>query len=113
MTDTSTSHSLAGWSIAAPFDDIEWQPWGSGDGARAKVLGDADGYFVCLIEMEAGYTGDAHTHDHAEFSYVIKGTVRNQGVTMEAGRGYAAAAGSEHTDFESLTEATCLTIFKL
>jgi hypothetical protein len=36
-------------------------------GARAKVLGAADGNVVALVEAEAGYHGTPHEHDHAEF----------------------------------------------
>jgi quercetin dioxygenase-like cupin family protein len=91
--------SLAGWDMHA-FDDIAWSPWGSDGRARAKVLGSADGYFISLIEAEAGYRGDPHAHDHAEFFYLIEGTLRNQGCQLSAGAGYAAAAGSTHADFE-------------
>ena len=105
--------SLDGWNIV-PADDTEWMPWGGTAGdARAKVLGTADGYFVTLVEAQAGYSGTPHTHDHAEFNYVISGEVRNQGQSMKAGDGYAAAAGSTHADFSTETGATYIVIFKL
>jgi quercetin dioxygenase-like cupin family protein len=105
--------SLDGWDIVAA-DGAEWMPWlGSAGEARAKVLGAADGYTVMLVEAEPGYRGSPHEHTHAEFNYVIAGTVRNQGVEMKAGDGYAAAAGSTHADFETTTGATYIVIFKL
>jgi quercetin dioxygenase-like cupin family protein len=107
-----TDISLDGWDIAAA-DGIEWGPWGSGDKARAKVLASADGYMVVLVEAQPGYRGDPHEHAHAEFNYVIDGTLRNQGKEMKAGDGYAAAAGSTHTDFETETGATYLVVVKL
>ena len=73
-------------------------PWGEG-GARAKILGVADGYVVALVEADAGYQGTPHEHAHAEFFYLIDGDVTNQGTTMTAGDGYAAAAGSRHDEF--------------
>jgi hypothetical protein len=39
--------------------------------------------------------------------------VRNQGTELTAGAGHAAAAGSVHDDFEALTSATYINIFKL
>jgi hypothetical protein len=39
--------------------------------------------------------------------------LRNQGQTMVRGDGYAAAAGSVHTDFEAEARSTYLSIFKL
>jgi hypothetical protein len=104
--------SLDGWDIKK-FDDLEWGPWGSRGDARAKILGIADGYYVALIEAEPGYKGDPHVHNYPEFSYVVQGSVRNQGVAMKAGDGYAAATGSTHTDFETEGGATYITIFKI
>lgn len=104
--------SLEGWDIGRA-EDLEWVPWGSRGDARAKILGSADGYLVAYIEAEPGYRGDPHVHEHPEFNLVVDGTVRNQGVEMTKGDGYAAAAGSSHTDFETKTGATYITIFKL
>ncbi len=110
MSDTQIS--LDGWDIGK-FDDTEWVPWGSRGDARAKVLGSADGYMVVLVEAQPGYRGDPHVHEHAEFSYVIEGTIRNQGVMFGKGDGYAAAAGSTHTAFETETGATYVVIFRI
>jgi quercetin dioxygenase-like cupin family protein len=105
--------SLEGWNIVAA-DDTEWFPWtGSAGEARAKILGGADGYSVVLVEAQPGYQGTPHEHAYAEFNYVVSGSVRNQGETMKAGDGYAAAAGSTHADFETDTGATYIVIFKL
>jgi mannose-6-phosphate isomerase-like protein (cupin superfamily) len=104
--------SLDGWDIAR-FGDVEWAPWGSGDLARAKVLASGDGYHLALVEAQPGYTGDPHVHAHAEFLYVISGSLRNQGRDMGPGDGYVAAAGSSHTDFSAPDGATYLSIFKI
>ena len=105
--------SLEGWNIVAA-DQSEWFPWvGSSGEARAKILGSADGYSVMLVEAQPGYAGTPHEHSYAEFNYVVSGTVRNQGVEMKAGDGYAAAAGSTHADFETDTGAAYIVIFKL
>lgn len=104
--------SLDGWDIGK-FDDIEWAPWGSGDKARARILAQGDGYWFAFIEAQAGYTGDPHEHGFAEFSLVLEGTVRNQGKELTKGDAYIASAGSTHTDFEALTDATYINIFKL
>jgi quercetin dioxygenase-like cupin family protein len=105
-------HSLDGWDIGQ-LDAVEWTSWGSGGNARAKVLANADGYFLALVEAEAGYTGDPHEHAHHEFLFVIAGTLRTQGQQMTKGDAYVAAPGSVHTDFATETGATYLSIFKL
>jgi hypothetical protein len=111
-TTASPEPSLEGWAITAPegADEI---PWGQGDDARAKILADADGYLVVLVEAEAGYRGTPHRHEHAEFLYVVDGRVRSQGRELTAGAGYAAAAGSTHDDFEALTPATYVSVFRV
>jgi len=104
--------SLDGWDIVKA-ERTEWVPWGGSGNARAKILGQADGYVVAMVEAEPGYAGDPHEHAYAEFSYVIEGVVRNQGEEMEAGDGYAAASGSTHADFATESGAKYLIIFKL
>lgn len=104
--------SLAKWDIRRA-GEIEWTPWGSQGNARAKVLGEADGYTVVLIEAEAGYRGTPHEHAYAEFFYLLDGMIRNQGQLLKAGDAYAAATGSVHTDFEVQTAARYLSIFRL
>jgi mannose-6-phosphate isomerase-like protein (cupin superfamily) len=104
--------SLDGWDITHG-DDADWMPWGEKGDARAKIIGSADGYVVALVEAQAGYQGTPHEHAHAEFFYLLDGAIRNQGVSLTAGDGYAAAAGSHHTDFEAETPSTYLSIFKL
>jgi quercetin dioxygenase-like cupin family protein len=105
--------SLEGWDIVRAGEG-EWMPWtGSAGEARAKVLGTADGYTVVLVEAQPGYTGSPHVHEYPEFNYVIEGTLRNQGREMSAGDGYAAAAGSSHTDFTTDTGASYIVTFKL
>jgi quercetin dioxygenase-like cupin family protein len=104
--------SLQGWDISNS-ETTDWVPWGSSNNARAKVLATGDGFYVALVEASAGYKGDPHEHVHPEFLYVVEGVIRNQGRTMVAGDGYAAAAGSCHTDFAAESDATYLSIFKL
>ena len=58
-----------------------------------------------IAELPEGYSERA--------AYVVEGTLRNQGQQMKAGDGYAAAAGSTHTDFETETGATYIVIFKI
>ena len=110
-TSTHTELSLEGWDINHA-GEVEWVPWGEG-GARAKVLGVADGYVVALVEAGAGYQGTPHEHAHAEFFYLLDGSVTNQGTAMRAGDGYAAAAGSRHDEFHADTPARYLSIFRL
>ena len=110
-TSPNTGVSLDGWDINHA-DQLDWVPWGEG-GARAKILGVADGYVVALVEADAGYRGTPHEHAYAEFFYLIDGRVTNQGTAMTAGDGYAAAAGSRHDHFQADTPARYLSIFKL
>jgi hypothetical protein len=112
MSTTPTTPSLDKWDIRQAAH-LDWIPWGNQGNARAKVLGEADGYTVALIEAQAGYQSSAHDHAHAEFFYLVDGVIRNQGLTLHAGDGYAAGMGSVHTDFEVQAPATYLSIFRL
>jgi len=104
--------SLQGWDIGQ-FDGVDWSPWGSTGTARAKVLANGDGYHLALVEAQPGYAGEPHVHDHAEFLFVVDGTLRNQGRDMTKGDAYVAAPGSTHADFGTDSGATYLSIFKL
>jgi quercetin dioxygenase-like cupin family protein len=107
-----TDKLLMGWDIRRT-DEAEWLPWGEGDKARSQILGQADGYTVTLIEAEAGYVGSAHEHTYAEFFYLIEGQIRNQGQVINQGDGYAASAGSVHSDFEVLAPAKYVIIWRI
>lgn len=112
MDTFDTDPSLTGWDIRHGTE-ADWVPWGGQDDARAKLLGEADGFTLVLIEAQAGYKGAPHEHAHPEFFYLFDGVVRNQGQVMVAGDGAAAAAGSVHSDFEVQAPATYLSIFRL
>ena len=104
--------SLDGWDVTRA-DGTDWVPWGSDGKARAKILGSTDGYLVAFVEAQPGYRGDPHEHAKAEFFYLIDGSVVNQGESLRAGDGYAAAAASTHADFSTETGATYIVIFAL
>jgi anti-sigma factor ChrR (cupin superfamily) len=108
----TASPDLDCWDIGMA-DALDWVPWGATGGARAKVLGQADGYVVAMVEADAGYRGTDHEHAAAELLYVVRGRLRNQGVELSAGDGYAAASGSTHTDFEAIEPCRYLSIFRL
>jgi quercetin dioxygenase-like cupin family protein len=110
--EVAMTDQLDGWDIHHD-EDTDWMPWGEGDLARAKVLGEADGFVVALVEAKAGYVGGPHEHTNPEFLYVVDGTVRTQGVVLGPGDAYAAATGSVHTDFGAEGDATYLSIFRL
>jgi uncharacterized protein len=109
---TRATPSLEKWDIRKAAD-VEWTPWGDQGNARAKILGEADGHTVALVQADAGYKSAPHDHAHPEFFYLLEGTIRNQGLVMNAGDAYAAAKGSVHTDFEAQAPSTYLSIFKL
>ncbi len=111
VTTAPNGISTEGWDIGRA-EELDWIPWGAG-GARAKILGTADGYVVALVEADAGYEGIPHQHDHAEFFFLVDGEITNQGVAMNPGDGYAAAAGSRHDQFRAETTARYVSIFKL
>ena len=107
-----TTALLEGWQIGVA-EETPWVPWGEGSNARAKLLGSGDGYVLALVEADEGYTGTPHEHTNTEFLYVVAGRLRNQGQTMDAGDGYVASVGSLHSDFEALTAATYVSIFRI
>jgi hypothetical protein len=112
MSFTPPTPPLDGWDIRHAAD-LDWIPWGSQTNAQAKVLAEADGYTVALIQAEAGYRTSAHDHAFPEFFYLLDGVVRNQGLVMNGGDAYAAGVGSTHTDFETHTPASYISIFRL
>ena len=105
-------HSLTGWDIARAAD-VDWTPWGSRGGAKAKLIASADGYNVVIVVAEPGYATEPHVHGFPEFVYVIDGKMHVQGHLLAGGDAYAAAAGSVHTELRTESGATYLSIFKL
>jgi hypothetical protein len=103
---------LERWDIRRGAE-AEWIPWGAGEDAKAKILGQADGYTLTLIQAEVGYTGSYHEHTYAEFFFLVDGEIRNQGQVMKTGDGYAASAGSTHSDFEVLSPSTYLIVWRI
>jgi len=107
-----TNINDSGWDFGLAAE-AEWMPWGEGGDATARIVSVADDYHQVLIKAQAGYTGTSHEHEYAEFSYILEGTVRHNGTTLSVGDGYGATAGSKHDSFETITDATYLSIFKL
>ena len=107
-----THQLLEGWDIRHG-EETPWLPWGGGEKARAQILGEADGYTLTLIEAQAGYTGTEHEHTFAEFFFLIEGEIRNQGQVIKGGDGYAARAGSIHSDFEVLADAKYVIVWRI
>ena len=89
---------------------MEWQPLG--DKIGMKMLGAADGKVLAMFQFEAGYVGGSHHHEEPEFTYVLSGSVVSNGVLMEAGHAYAAAAGTTHEEFRSDDGCTLVSVFK-
>lgn len=108
----TTDERLDGWDIARAVD-VDWAPWGGSGDARAKLLANGDGFFVAVVEADAGYRGAPHEHEHTEFLYVLEGQLRTQGRVMEAGDAYVATRGSSHADFEAEQASRYVSIFRL
>lgn len=103
--------SAEDWVIGR--SDTEAMPWGTQGMATAQLLASADDRHLAVIRAEPGYRGDPHPHPHAEFTYVISGTVVTDGHVLHAGDAAAAPAGSHHDSFEVLTDAVYLSVFRL
>ena len=89
----------------------------AGTGVTVKAS-DAETGGLCTVwegEVPAGAVGAGPHYHHGrdEFFYLLDGTVRTQGKVITAGDGYAAAAGSMHTDFVVESAAKYLIIFRL
>ena len=105
-----SDHDTTGWTFtdtnSAPLQETP-------DGAKFKMIGGADGFVMVYSELAAGDSGSPHEHGAPEFLYVLEGDVTSNGVEMKAGHGYAAAAGSKHTEFASTDGCKFISVFKL
>ena len=73
----------------------------------------AEGFVMLLVKLAPGTWAKPHTHETMEFLYVLEGTVRSNGVDMNAGHGFGSAKGAVHTEFVASDEgATLLTLVK-
>jgi quercetin dioxygenase-like cupin family protein len=99
----------AGWTFADE-SAIEWQPLGPD--VAMKTLGIANGKMMAMFKFDAGYVGGVHEHtNEPEFSYIIEGSMVNNGVEMEAGHSYAAEMGTTHSEFRTDNGATLISVF--
>jgi quercetin dioxygenase-like cupin family protein len=123
MTSRTTNKAGLSWAYQFDADVYSYQPPADEVVATSRpsslILPNCEGcdpslwYTVAYVQADPGYVGDPHEHAAAEFFYLVDGTLRNQGRVMKAGDGYAAAAGSKHSDFTTDTGATYVVIFKL
>lgn len=103
-------HDITGWT----FTDGDAAPWQEmGPGVEMKTLGMANGRLMAMFRFAPGYTGGAHDHGDAEFTYVLEGDLISNGIEMKAGHGYAAEAGTKHTGFESPSGGTVVSVFQV
>jgi quercetin dioxygenase-like cupin family protein len=113
VTDTSAPSTDAfdttGWTFG-DANEVEWQA--ISDKVAMKMLGAADGVGIALFRFAEGYEGGTHHHDLAEFGYVLEGSIVANGVTLAAGQGYAAKAGTDHHQ-GGTDGAVILSVFKL
>jgi len=101
-----------GWNFGL-LATASWQTWGTDGKATARVIASADDYNLVHVRAEAGYRGDAHDHNHAELTYVLKGRILTNGRELGPGDGAAAEAGSRHETFEAVTAAEYLSMFRI
>lgn len=97
------------WQFANT-NEMEWQK--AGDNSLFKLIGFVDGLVFSLSDVPAGHRGVPHHHTHAEFVYVMEGSIIANGVLMEAGHGYAAPKGTDHTEFVSEFGCKFISVFK-
>ncbi len=94
------------------FGDTSAIPWQVMEtGQKIKLIAALGGTGFILTEVPAGFVGPVHHHDGLEYLYVLEGSVVSNGVRVEAGGGYIAAAGTEHDEFRSETGARFLVVF--
>ena len=99
-----------GWQFTNT-NEIEWKQ--AKDSSLFKLIGSVDGLAFSISDIPAGHRGIPHHHTHAEFVYVMEGSVRANGVLMEAGHGYAAQEGTDHFEFVSETGCKFISVFKI
>lgn len=99
-----------GWQFTNT-NEVEWKK--ADDNSLYKTIGFVDGLAFVLSDVPAGHQGKHHHHTHAEFVYVMGGSIRANGVIMEAGHGYAAPEGTNHTEFASDNGCQFISVFKV
>jgi len=99
-----------GWTFTNT-NEIEWAM--AADNTLFKSIGAADGLGFAISDVPAGHCGRKHHHTHAEFTFVLEGSIIANGVLMEAGTGYAAEKGTDHTQFYSEHGCKFISVFKI
>jgi anti-sigma factor ChrR (cupin superfamily) len=97
-------------SITVRSGEGNWKP--VGPGTRMKRLVRDERRVVFLLELEPGALVEAHDHDGAEDTYVIRGSCRIGSLSLSAGDFHHVEALAHHGDVVASPEG-CLVLITL
>ena len=84
-------------------EHLPWRPSAPATGVLVKDVAAADGWAMQVVRVEPGGRFPLHTHEHAEFLFVLEGELVQGGRSLGPGWASVAAAGSIDADVHSDT----------
>jgi uncharacterized RmlC-like cupin family protein len=96
--------------ITARMADVEPK---QGRGATYVLMGEHDeGHWVHVLKVPAGYTSEAHFHDHDQFQVVVAGSVDMAGEILGPGDVHYTDAGTPYGPFTAGPDGLTLMVIR-
>jgi len=86
--------------------DLSWRPSRFAPGVFVKDIAVTDGWEMQIVRFEPGARFPLHTHERAEFIFILEGELVQAGRRLGPGWASVAAAGSVDQDVHSDTGCT-------
>lgn len=87
-------------------NDLTWRHSHFSKEVWVKDLGISDGYSMQLVKFEPGASFPKHQHDKAEFIYMIKGELIQNGYTLK--QEFVSISGPETIDETIISHEGCV-----
>jgi hypothetical protein len=96
--------------ISARMEDVEPK---QGRGATYVLMGEHDeGHWVHVLKVQAGYTSEAHFHDHDQFQVVVAGSVDMAGEILGPGSVHYTDAMTPYGPFTAGPDGLTLMVIR-
>ena len=96
----------SGFFRAVNVDDLPWRASTIASGVFVKDIAQTDGWEMQIVRVDPGARFPTHTHERAEFLFILEGELVHGGRRL--GPGWARVAGAGTVDDDVHSEIGCV-----